>query len=567
MKKIAAMLCAAVMLIFLAPTAGLRAYAAGPQIKTTLTDGMIQKSSRRNFDVWARNSKGEKINAAVTFNGEKLIPTWDDGEKASYTLEFQKQGDNVVEISASSDGGRKKKLTYHIDYRRTAEGEPVGSAVCSVEMFTLGGGYLIYPCEMPIYEGENAAQLLLRMLSENGLCGYYNGSPDSAFYLAYISGGDDLPQKYNGYTNSGRAASPREITLSPKIPAALDAKLKKDMSFYDAGDYANWDGYLGEFVISNGSGWMYCVNNNFPNVGFSDCYLCDGDVMRVQFTLSYGADIGGLGSVGTLIPGTDKQPSSGYFAAADKDELTRAICRARSSGLLDRANVARAYEKALKAAEALDCSDEDSLSAAKALNTALAAPDDIQDIQKVTSTTAAATSAASRPHKTSAGAAGTIKTSFVTTTARRDIADDPTAGDNSPKNSTKTTTAKSVSGSVQGGADTQKTYSAKPEGTNTDEKAALTSMQGEDTKPLTSAAENITEDTRRESGEISRQKEDTEQKVSAENVIRKADKNEPDGGSGGAVTIVIAAVGAVVIIGGVSVIVIRKRRENISHKD
>ena len=31
--------------------------------------------------------------------------------------------------------------------------------------------------------------------------------------------------------------------------------------------------HLGEFVITNGSGWMYSVNNVFPNVGFADTYL------------------------------------------------------------------------------------------------------------------------------------------------------------------------------------------------------------------------------------------------------------------------------------------------------
>ena len=54
------------------------------------------------------------------------------------------------------------------------------------------------------------------------------------------------------------------------------------MGFYDPEDYINnCEGYLGEFVISNGSGWMYSVNNNFPNVSFSDVYLSDGDIVKV----------------------------------------------------------------------------------------------------------------------------------------------------------------------------------------------------------------------------------------------------------------------------------------------
>lgn len=64
-----------------------------------------------------------KIKATVTFNGEKLSPTWDDNEKSSYTLNFTFEGDNTVVVSASSDGGRKKQLTYHINYEKARQGE------------------------------------------------------------------------------------------------------------------------------------------------------------------------------------------------------------------------------------------------------------------------------------------------------------------------------------------------------------------------------------------------------------------------------------------------------------
>ena len=100
------------------------------------------------------------------------------------------------------------------------------------------------------------------------------------------------------------------------------------MTFYDPGDYEkNWKGHLGEFVITNGSGWMYSVNNVFPNVGFADTYLSDGDIVRVQFTLGYGADIGGFGAMGTSIPNVENQPKSGYFSVANKDSLNALKCK------------------------------------------------------------------------------------------------------------------------------------------------------------------------------------------------------------------------------------------------
>ena len=44
---------------------------------------------------------------------------------------------------------------------------------------------------------------------------------------------------------------------------------------------------------------MFCLKNVFPNVGFADSYLSEGDVVRVQFTLAYGSDIGGGYAMGT----------------------------------------------------------------------------------------------------------------------------------------------------------------------------------------------------------------------------------------------------------------------------
>lgn len=106
--------------------------------------------------------------------------------KASYTLNFTEEGENIVTVSASSDGGKKKQLTYRILYRRAEPGEEIGRAIWSVEAFTVGCGYIVEPTEVPIREGETAAEQLLRLLSENGLVGYYGGrqSPRSTLPIS-----------------------------------------------------------------------------------------------------------------------------------------------------------------------------------------------------------------------------------------------------------------------------------------------------------------------------------------------------------------------------------------------
>lgn len=68
---------------------------------------------------------------------------------------------------------------------------------------------------------------------------------------------------------------------------------------------------------------MYCVDGVFPNVGFADHYIQDGEVIRVQFTLAYGSDIGGSSAMG--MGGT-----SDYFenAGEARDRLTKAMALA-----------------------------------------------------------------------------------------------------------------------------------------------------------------------------------------------------------------------------------------------
>lgn len=361
--------------VVLLPGAGQTAYAAGPSLTATLTDGAVVKNSRLTFDVWARNGAGNKITSTVALNGERVAPTWEDSDKTSYTLLLTKAGENTVTVAASSDGGRRKTLTYHITYRPAADGEIIGHAVWSVEAFTVGCGYLIEPASVPIRAGETAAAELLRLLQENGLTGYYGGSAEQGFYLAYIADGTAAGDAYNGYQRSGAPAAPRTMELHPSVPGYLQSRLQSDMDFFDPDDYRkNWTGYLGEFVISNGSGWMYSVNNNFPNVGFSDRYLSDGDVVRVQFTLGYGADIGGMSALGGQIPGAANQPQSGYYAVADKDALTKTLARARASGRMAAENVKAAYEDAVLAAAELNAAQSKVDGAAEALAYALDHP-------------------------------------------------------------------------------------------------------------------------------------------------------------------------------------------------
>ncbi|MBO3443390.1 DUF4430 domain-containing protein [Clostridium sp. CCUG 7971] len=197
--------------------------------------------------------------------------------------------------------------------------EPKGHVIVSVEKFTLGLGYIKDPVKVPFYEGDNNADILTRLL---GYGNYKNmGDIESSFYLSKVKDND---------------------TRTPNVPQYILDKCGE----IGEREEANW---LGEFDYTFMSGWMYVVNNSFPNVGASGCIPKDGDVIRWQFTTyGYGADIGGDG-FGAGEP---------FVKIANKDSLTREVAEINSAPnkaeLLDKKEVKDAYDNAYKVLEVVD---------------------------------------------------------------------------------------------------------------------------------------------------------------------------------------------------------------------
>ena len=194
---------------------------------------------------------------------------------------------------------------------------PVGTVTVSVERFTLGQGYFIEPEEVPIYAGDTGADLLDRVLG--GPDAYETKENSSyGFYLAVIKNADagvlDIPmyiQEMSGYRVTNE---------------------QNDGNKHYPG--------LGEFSYSEKSGWMYMVNNTFPQQGMGYYIPKDGDVVRYQFTLwGTGKDVG------------DKYDGSGIFIA-NRDALTKYIAefngRADKDVLLSIQHIQDAYDNAMK---------------------------------------------------------------------------------------------------------------------------------------------------------------------------------------------------------------------------
>ena len=150
-----------------------------------------------------------------------------------------------------------------------ADTEPAGYVVMSVEKLTLGQGFIAEPQKVAFYKGETLAQVLDRLLTAENREYLHTGALTSGFYLSDIQDADrgivTIPNYIYAMLPAGKTISPRDSS-----PA-----------------------YLGEYDYYHQSGWMYSLNNAFPDVGAGNVAAQDGMVVRWQFTLvGYGGDLG-----------------------------------------------------------------------------------------------------------------------------------------------------------------------------------------------------------------------------------------------------------------------------------
>ncbi len=269
-------------------------------VNVSLVDGKTYKGDVCCFDLEVKDSLGGKlddkdlaffIDKGQTGNYVKLSNAdislvWSDLVKTSYRFDFTKgafQGclnqTFNFKIEANSVSGKAEKV-FAMTYVGADSDGKIGQIVMSIEGFTIGCGYFMEPTAIDIYRGENLATVLTRTLEKCGWEYTHTGSVTNGFYLASII----------GLNLDGNA-------IAPDLLAILK---KNNVEIYDESILKNSEGKyeLSEFKFTHGSGWMYSVNNVYPNYGFADHYPQDGEVVRLQFTVALGSDIGGGSSLG-----------------------------------------------------------------------------------------------------------------------------------------------------------------------------------------------------------------------------------------------------------------------------
>ena len=255
-----------------------------PPVITTNRDGddSVITSSRFLLRVAARTWEGNVIYAnhiVVTLDGVvQTNPTGSTVFEYHLVLTPPNVGDDidhVVTILAWDDEGNSTFRKLILPYHRVGEGDENGSIHISIDATTLGLGIIIDD-DYTVHEGENAAEVLLRLFEDYGIEAQFSGTPKLNFYLRRIVWGD--------------------IAYSVEIPPELwELILRDGITLTDQHDRDS----IGEFDFTRGSGWMYCINGMYPGIGLSECYPINGDELCLRFTLALGKDIGGYDATGS----------------------------------------------------------------------------------------------------------------------------------------------------------------------------------------------------------------------------------------------------------------------------
>ncbi len=174
-----------------------------------------------------------------------------------------------------------------------------GFVYISADAFVMGGGFILEPTKVEIQPGDTAASVLIRTLSLSGIYCEYDGTGNDGFYLRSLDGAG----------------------FSPQIDPSLEEWLKAFVDYYEPYEWSG--GILGEYDITNMSGWIYFVNGEMPSYAMSSCEIHDGDVITLRFSLAYGMDLGGEAF------GDCEEP---YCEAVNFDEAVKGI----ANGRLDR---------------------------------------------------------------------------------------------------------------------------------------------------------------------------------------------------------------------------------------
>ena len=208
-----------------------------------------------------------------------------------------------------------------------------GTAIITVEKFTIGQGYLVEPTTVELKSGDTVATVFEKVMDLKGYT--YDAESAWGFFLNSIDNAD-----------TGVIDIPAEISALPSFTSSYEYDGQTYTTEYAAPSNEKNDGNtlyekkgLGSYSYNGMAGWMFTVNNVFAATGADGVEVHDGDVIRFQFSVyGWGADLGKEDTY-TTIPA---------IKLADKTALTKEIgeMNANYNEWMTYTNVSAAYGKA-----------------------------------------------------------------------------------------------------------------------------------------------------------------------------------------------------------------------------
>ena len=199
-------------------------------------------------------------------------------------------------------------------------------AVISVEKATIGQGYIVEPAVVTLQSGDTVKTVTERILKEKNKTLL---TKDNSTYGYYVAGIEDPNRAAPAIPNFVK----NMITAGNLTVAEQDTKEPQ---------------YLNEFDYTRQSGWMYCVNGVYPEVGAASTKVNAGDVIRWQFTLVQGNDL------------KSGNPEISAAEKLDRDRLYKTMAYIQKTGeLMNRSDISSAYTACTKVLGNLDSRKSD----------------------------------------------------------------------------------------------------------------------------------------------------------------------------------------------------------------
>ena len=179
----------------------------------------------------------------------------------------------MITVLAWDNEGNSRYVVYKIQHEYIDAGEKMGTVTVIIDAAVVGCPN-VETIVVEVNSGDTAATAVLAALDEAGYEYDYSGIPEQSdtigFYLRSISRGDAF---------RGLGLDPRLEMLLKYHGASFTAPGTRDQ--------------LREQNFTQDSGWVYCVNGQYPGRALNKWTVGNGVTITLRFTVAKGYDLGG----------------------------------------------------------------------------------------------------------------------------------------------------------------------------------------------------------------------------------------------------------------------------------